>query len=767
MNRTLPIPSRLTAVAAVAACAAGLGLFAPAAWGFGFGEPQVSSGLGQPLRLRIPLRVDPDGELTAQCVRLVAGTGSDGIPTMTAAMARISIERKGEGRILRIDSVYPINEPVLRVSVEAGCAQHARREFVLLLDPPDTLPQLAVSAPSTFASASTASAVSTAASTAASTASSPSAVGSSSTAPAVEPASSLATGNDVNPGGTGAAAGAAALELGAATVSGRVGQALSLQVPVTGTEAATLDASCVRLAGSWSGDGPPVLSQAKLAVVRTAAGTQIDVLTNNAVTVPALRVVLEAGCGVPVRREYAVSLDGTAAPAGLTDAAPLGAARPEPATAAAATAEAAPAAAPAPVASGAADTLRRPHKSLPPPVTREPPGAAPAQSPAIAATGATAPGGKATAVQRPKAPAADRLVLASPPDQPDPAAERIAEMDKRIVDLTRELELLRTEMAADRQRVATAVESPQRLSTGWIVAILALLGLGISGLMNLQRKRAGMPWEKPSWEPEPPAMPNALGRASAGSLQPTAPMAARAAAPAAPMSTPAAPARAAAPKAPPPLPRTGPLAKFEELTGTTSTLTPDPGSPQTRIEVTELHADDPELGKMHTVFLEPGNLDEPTRKPADALETRIPGPLPVPGKVPAGAATAATPTVAPAASPTKSSPLAPRNDAPAVAPTVAPFLASLPPVVDLPPLPSPTVVAPEHRHGEFSFDEGPYTQTPTMLALDLDLTTRAVPPEDVEIAKFTEATQKLKEKAAAENAPISPGEPRNGFKNGH
>ena len=84
--------------------------------------------------MRIPLREDPESELTAQCVRLLGSSGVDAIPTVTMAMARISIERKGEARVLRIDTLYPVNEPVLRVQVEAGCAQHARREFMLLLD---------------------------------------------------------------------------------------------------------------------------------------------------------------------------------------------------------------------------------------------------------------------------------------------------------------------------------------------------------------------------------------------------------------------------------------------------------------------------------------------------------------------------------------------------------------------------------------------------------------------------------------------------------
>ncbi len=703
------MPQRRSAWAIAAIGFSCLGAFSSPARAFGFGEPQVASSIGQPLRLRIPVRVDTEGELTAQCVRLIGSSGADAVPTITMAMARIMIERKGEDRILRIDSTYPINEPVLRVSVEAGCAQHARREFVLLLDPPDTAPRLALATPGVTAAVAAG-------------------------APAAESTASLASGVATAPAGAGVPDAGPALVLGDATVTGHTGTPLSLLVPVSGSGAAALDAACVRLAGTWTGEGPPVLSQARVTVVRSAAGSQIDLATDNPVTAPTVRVVLEAGCAGTARREYTIALDAPA-PA---DAQPSPVASPPPAMASAGEISLA-----TRVPSGtarAAAPARPPvaHPPLPNPSVPVQVAAAPAQTPASASAAAPPPARSPPSVRAKAAPpAADRLVLAAPADQPDPAAQRIAEMDKRIADLTHEVALLRDELAADRQRALEASPSPTRLGAGWIVAILALLGMGILGLMNLQRKRSGMPWEKNTWEPNATVIPDAPERTRMTAMPPTVPVREAPAAAAAPP-----PPLPAAPPPPPPLPRDGPLAAFDELTGTTSTLTPDPRGPQTRIEVTELHADDPELGTMHTVFLEPGNFDGALLPPTGPIETRIPGPAPAP---------AAFGTLA--------------EEAPAAPPSP-----TFSPIVELPPMPAPTVVAPDHRHGAFTFDEGPYTQTPTMLVLDLDLSTRALPPEEAEIARFSETAQKVKDGKGAEVAAAAETmfpEPRTGYKNGH
>jgi hypothetical protein len=81
------------------------------------------------------------------------------------------------------------------------------------------------------------------------------------------------------------------------------------------------------------------------------------------------------------------------------------------------------------------------------------------------------------------------------------------------------------------------------------------------------------------------------------------------------------------------------------------------------------------------------------------------------------------------------------------------------------PMPAPTIVAPDQRHGAFSFDEGPYTQTPTMLVLDLDLTTRILPLDDAQAAKSAAAPKGSKDGKDGEGVGGAKESPQ-GHKNG-
>jgi hypothetical protein len=91
------------------ALAVSLALIDMDAMALGFGEPQVASALGQPLRMRIPLRVDGDLEVSSQCMRLIGAATGDTLPTLS--QARLTIEEHGAERSLRIDSLLPVSEP--------------------------------------------------------------------------------------------------------------------------------------------------------------------------------------------------------------------------------------------------------------------------------------------------------------------------------------------------------------------------------------------------------------------------------------------------------------------------------------------------------------------------------------------------------------------------------------------------------------------------------------------------------------------------------
>ena len=231
----------------IAACLLVAG-FGTQGFALGLGEPNVTSVLGQPLQMTLPLVMSPDTELTQECVRIIPGSPA-GEPTPTLNAARLTIDALN--RKLRIESPQPIVEPTLRVVVELGCNERIRREFALLLDPPSM----------------------------------------------VAPASAA-----------GLAEGASPLGLGMAQISAVLGQPLSIKVPVVGSEAGSLTANCVHLADPMSSEGPPVLRQADIHVVPRDTGSLIEVATPSPVTEPAVRIALDVGCHDPLRREYAILL---------------------------------------------------------------------------------------------------------------------------------------------------------------------------------------------------------------------------------------------------------------------------------------------------------------------------------------------------------------------------------------------------------------------------------------------------------------------------
>jgi hypothetical protein len=138
-SRTVPGPRSAAPCVALrrgllaAALAAAVLTSAPAP-ALGLGEISQQSALGQALRLVVPITVAPGEELSGECVRLVArDRDGDGIPQVQDA--RVSLETTGTRPRLVITSVRGVYEPVIRVTVQAGCDAPVRREYTLLMDP--------------------------------------------------------------------------------------------------------------------------------------------------------------------------------------------------------------------------------------------------------------------------------------------------------------------------------------------------------------------------------------------------------------------------------------------------------------------------------------------------------------------------------------------------------------------------------------------------------------------------------------------------------
>ncbi|HWZ74732.1 MAG TPA: hypothetical protein VN326_25020 [Casimicrobiaceae bacterium] len=96
------------------------------------GNIALQSSLGQPLRVVIPVALS-DGEiLNTSCLKLVRDP-APGAPQLLTG--RVSVERNAANTRLIVTTPRPVDEPALRLSVQAGCGDTTRRDYVLLLDP--------------------------------------------------------------------------------------------------------------------------------------------------------------------------------------------------------------------------------------------------------------------------------------------------------------------------------------------------------------------------------------------------------------------------------------------------------------------------------------------------------------------------------------------------------------------------------------------------------------------------------------------------------
>jgi hypothetical protein len=126
-----------TLIAAVAGLITGaLALLAaPCALALSLGDAAPQSSLGQPLRVVVPIDASQAQSLTAACVHVIAdAAGGSGPPRLLTG--RVTIDRTAAGAQLLVTTGRPVNEPVVRLAVQAGCDGTTRRDYVLLLDPP-------------------------------------------------------------------------------------------------------------------------------------------------------------------------------------------------------------------------------------------------------------------------------------------------------------------------------------------------------------------------------------------------------------------------------------------------------------------------------------------------------------------------------------------------------------------------------------------------------------------------------------------------------
>jgi hypothetical protein len=112
-----------------------LAMAAPDAHAAGFGEVQVASQLGERLYARVPLVGEGAADVAPECVRLIPDSVLQDAPALTNAL--VGIDRTSRPPAVVVTTPAAIAEPAIRFVLELGCGNRLRREFVLLIDPPD------------------------------------------------------------------------------------------------------------------------------------------------------------------------------------------------------------------------------------------------------------------------------------------------------------------------------------------------------------------------------------------------------------------------------------------------------------------------------------------------------------------------------------------------------------------------------------------------------------------------------------------------------
>jgi len=118
-----------------------LSLHAGQAMALGFGKVSGTTALGHPLNFAVGLRLEGDESLDTGCVAAEVMVGDRPLP---AEVVRARVVRAGPGgeRRIRVTTTLPIEEPIVSVTVRAGCPERLSRAFVVFADPPHTLPRV-------------------------------------------------------------------------------------------------------------------------------------------------------------------------------------------------------------------------------------------------------------------------------------------------------------------------------------------------------------------------------------------------------------------------------------------------------------------------------------------------------------------------------------------------------------------------------------------------------------------------------------------------
>ncbi len=105
------------------------------AWALGFGRAVSDAVLGQSFSFSVPVHVEPGENFGADCVSAEVYYGDAMLPPN---VVRALVEPGGDDAtwIVRITASAAVSEPVVEVSLNAGCGRRFTRRFTLFADPP-------------------------------------------------------------------------------------------------------------------------------------------------------------------------------------------------------------------------------------------------------------------------------------------------------------------------------------------------------------------------------------------------------------------------------------------------------------------------------------------------------------------------------------------------------------------------------------------------------------------------------------------------------
>jgi hypothetical protein len=111
-----------------------LGMAGPAA-ALGFGQLRANPLLGHALEVALPVSLAEGETLTSECATAEVQSGESRLPP-DAVRVRVTRGRDANEAILRISTTVAIDEPIVNLTVSAGCPTRITRTMVLLADPP-------------------------------------------------------------------------------------------------------------------------------------------------------------------------------------------------------------------------------------------------------------------------------------------------------------------------------------------------------------------------------------------------------------------------------------------------------------------------------------------------------------------------------------------------------------------------------------------------------------------------------------------------------